>query len=95
MALDVSPAVRLKLRIRQGVDIAEVEQCIRNRRSGLLLDSRQRHRTVPPTLWFISTTDAGRLLKVVVVAHDRGYTLKTAFEPNADEIRVYSRARQR
>lgn len=52
---------------------------------------RARHKTNPPTLWFLSKTNQGRILKVVYIQHGSKIDLKSAFEPNADEFAIYAK----
>ena len=90
--LYISPDVLDKLRDKHRVSRPEVEQCFMNREGRLLLDNRPQNRTTPPTQWFIAETNRGRQLKVIFVADGQGgYNLKSAFEPNEDELRIYSR----
>ncbi|MEO9204911.1 MAG: ADP-ribosyl-(dinitrogen reductase) hydrolase [Gammaproteobacteria bacterium] len=81
-----------KLLKKHRVTIIEVGECFLNRIHGLLEDTRLDHRTEPPTLWFIAETDHGRLLKVVFIEHTDGtYEIKTAYEPNENEVKIYER----
>ena len=90
MELLVSSAVLRKLEAKHGVTVVEVEQCFANCPGLLLIDKRKRHRTNPPTRWFIAPTDRGRLLKVVFIRTREGNVLKSAFEPieRSEERRV-------
>ncbi|MFP4596966.1 MAG: ADP-ribosyl-(dinitrogen reductase) hydrolase [Persicimonas sp.] len=82
--------VQKKLRRRHGVRLAEVEECFVNATHGTIVDTRERHRTVPPTEWFIAETDAGRRLKVVFIEDEFGdLIIKTAYEPDANEEALY------
>lgn len=67
----------------------EVEQCFENRTGKLLLDTREQHQTDPPTLWFIAETNNRRLLKVVLIIKSDGVHIKSAYDPNEDEKRIY------
>jgi uncharacterized DUF497 family protein len=89
MDLRISPGVREKLETKHGVTSDEVEECFVNHEGGFLEDLRERHRTDPPTRWFIARTDAGRMLKVVFVLRGRTFHLRTAFEPEESAIRLY------
>lgn len=89
MDLRVSLGVREKLETKHKVTIGEVEQCFANRQGRFLEDLRERHRTVPPTRWFIARTDDGRILKVVFILRGRAVHLRTAFEPEESAIRLY------
>jgi len=89
--LIVSQKVIDKLKSQHQVVIAEVEQCFANRTGNLLTDNRELRKTNPPTLWFISRTNKGRLLKVVYIQKGREVHLKSAFDPNPAEIEIYSR----
>lgn len=89
MRLVISQNVAKKLSEKHRVSRSELEQCFENRIGGLLLDTREEHRTDPPTLWFLSETDAGRKLKIVFVQRGELVFLKTAYDANEDERRIY------
>jgi hypothetical protein len=55
--LKITDAVAKKLKDKHGVDRTEVEHCFVNRLGRLLEDKRARHKTNPPTLWFLSKTN--------------------------------------
>ncbi|WP_300050302.1 ADP-ribosyl-(dinitrogen reductase) hydrolase [Malikia sp.] len=80
-----------KLTVRHNVTRREVEQCFENREGGLLEDTREQHRTNPPTQWFLACTNSGRLLKVIFVFENGKYMLKSAYEPNDTEKYIYER----
>ncbi len=68
----------------------EIDECFATRDGPELIDDREHNRTIPPTRWFISDTYVGRLLKVVYVVLDDGrIAIKTAYEPNEEELRIY------
>lgn len=95
MRLIVSAAVLQKLRTKHHVTIDEVEQCFLNQTKVFLEDNRTEHMTMPPTMWFISETDRGRVLKVVFIEHPPTvYQLKTAYEPSTEEERIYDKYAQ-
>ena len=91
--LHISEATRTKLLTRHQVSEAEVMEAFSNREKGLLEDSRAENQTIPPTQWFIAETNNGRLLKIVFIADSKnGYIiLKTAYEANSEEIRIYNK----
>lgn len=89
--LVISQAVLDKLKDKHAVHKREVEQCFDNRDGGFLMDDREDHRTDPPTFWFIARTNYNRLLKVVFISIDSRVHIKTAYEPNETEIRIYER----
>ncbi|MFN8849131.1 MAG: ADP-ribosyl-(dinitrogen reductase) hydrolase [Inhella sp.] len=89
--LKITDTVAKKLREKHGVDRREVEHCFMNRLGRLLEDKRARHKTNPPTLWFLSKTNQGRLLKIVYIQTGLAIDLKSAFEPNADEVAIYAK----
>ncbi|GAG92454.1 unnamed protein product, partial [marine sediment metagenome] len=39
--------------------------------------------------WFISETDKQRILKVVFIRTESQIIIKTAYDPNAEELRIY------
>lgn len=95
MKIAITPKVLAKLEQKHGVTPKEVEQCFLNRTGGFLEDTREQHRTDPPTQWFIGETNKGRRLKVVFVRRqiEAGpqIDLRTAYVPNAEEIRIYEK----
>ena len=89
--LKISDATLKKLKDKHQVSRREVEQCFENRVGRLLEDKRLKHKTTPPTLWFLAKTNTGRLLKIVYIQIDTTIELKSAFEPIQDELDIYSR----
>lgn len=89
MALKCSSAVKQKLAQKHGVSLEEVQQCFTNREGNLLEDIREEHKTDPPTQWFIAETDYGRRLKVAFMLKGGDIIVKTAYEPNETEERIY------
>jgi len=90
--LNISEAIAKKLSEKHSVTRDEVEECFYNRIKGLLEDTREQHKTNPPTMWFIAETNEGRSLKVVFIELPNGtYEIKTAYEPNEDEVRIYEK----
>ena len=92
MELIVSNKVADKIQDVHGVDVVEVEEAFFLLGNGhLIKDRRKKNKTNPDTVWFISETLAGRLLKVVIVPFFKdGYAvLRTAYEPDDEEIAFY------
>lgn len=89
--LHISQAVIDKLTDRHKVSRREVEQCFANKCGLFLEDTREDHRSDPATLWFIAPTNVGRQLKVVFIFKEGLVHLRTAYEPNPDEIEIYDR----
>lgn len=90
--LNISDAIADKLNEKHSVTKDEIEECFYNRIKGLLEDTREQHKTNPPTMWFIAETNEGRSLKVVFIELVNGtYEIKTAYEPNEDEVRIYEK----
>ncbi|MEJ2911873.1 ADP-ribosyl-(dinitrogen reductase) hydrolase [Pseudoalteromonas sp. C12FD-1] len=87
----VPHSVRMKLKNKHNVSIYEVEECFSNREGSFLEDTREKNKTNPPTNWFIAETDYGRKLKVVFIELEDRIELKTAYEPNQEEIRIYQK----
>jgi len=91
MRLRISSKVQEKLANKKPpVTYEEILQCFVNRTGGYLLDTREQHKSDPPTRWFIAETYYGRKLKVVFIARDGDVIIRSAFEPNATEIRIYN-----
>lgn len=90
--LKISTRIAEKLKNKHQVTCNEVWECFLNRTRGFLEDTRLDHKTTPPTFWFISETDHGRLLKVVFIELDNGaYEIKTAYQPNINEVNIYEK----
>ena len=91
MPIIIHPKTVAKLTTKHSVTEQEVLQCFDNRDGGVLMDTREEHKTNPPTLWFLAETNKGRLLKVCYVQDDASIHVKSAFEPNSTEISIYQR----
>jgi len=91
MKLTASPKIVTKLANKSPPgSIGEVIECFASRDRSFLSEDRENNRTDPRTLWFISDTFMGRLLKVVFIRTNEGeIILKTAYDPNAEERWVY------
>jgi hypothetical protein len=88
-SIRISLAIKDKLRNKHGVTEVEVAQCFENRCGVFLVDDREDHQTDPASLWFIAPTNKERSLKIVFMFIDGNVHIKTAYEPNADEIAIY------
>lgn len=91
VALKISDKIKEKLAKKHCVKEEEVAQCFANKIGNFLLDTREGHDTDPPTLWFIAETDYGRKLKIVFIHKDGDNYLRSAFDPNAEEVRIYDK----
>lgn len=89
--MQISHAIEGKLRNKHNVCRREIEQCFENVYGSYLIDTREEHRTTPPTMWFISRTNQERILKVVFILNGALIDIKTCYEPNHDEIRIYEK----
>ena len=69
----------------------EVEQCFENKSGRLLKDTREKHKTDPPTLWFIAKTNKNRPLKIVFIQAGMDVIVKTAYDPNPEELYIYGK----
>lgn len=87
--LIVSAPTKVKLKTKHNVTIAEVRQCFLNRKGRLLVDNRALTKTNPPTLWFLALTNRNRYLKIVYIQKNMEVHVKTAFEPNDEELAIY------
>lgn len=89
--LKINPNILRKLALKHSVTRQEVEQCFINRSGRLLMDTREKHKTDPPTLWFIALTNQSRILKILYIQIESTIYLKSAYSPNETEIEIYSR----
>ncbi|PRC94669.1 ADP-ribosyl-(dinitrogen reductase) hydrolase [Solimicrobium silvestre] len=92
MTLIIDPPIRVKLREKHQVSEVEVRECIRNTSGKYLMDDREEHKTNPPTYWFLSETDNGRMLKIVFMLKGSDMILKSAFEPRPSDIKTFNKA---
>ena len=69
----------------------EIRQCFANQTHEALLDTREEHRTDPPTRWFVAETDYGRKLKIMYVPRTEGVSIKSAYDASPEIIRIYSK----
>lgn len=90
LQIDCSEAVLEKLRTKHNVTLTEVKQCFMNIDGGFLEDPREEHKTTPATEWFIAETHKERKLKVCFVQTGKVIDIKTAYPPDAEEIRIYN-----
>lgn len=90
MALRISPKIRKKLAEKHNVSEQEILECFASREKKYLEDTREDHKTDPPTLWFVAETDFGRKLKIAFMQDKDGdIHIKTAYPANEEEIRIY------
>lgn len=90
--LQISPSVQQKLAGKTPpVKQDEILQCFANREGKFLLDTREDHKSDPPTRWFIAETNFGRKLKIAFIARGSVVAIRTAYDPNEDEMRIYSK----
>jgi len=87
----ITAKIKKKLIEKHHVVEEEMLQCFANRTKGFLEDKRANHRTDPPTRWFISESDFGRRLKIVFVLKFHEVHIKSVFEPNDTEERIYEK----
>lgn len=91
MRLNISTQVRKKMDLKHNVTPKELFECFENRTGSDLFDTRTEHITDPLTRWFLAYTNHCRLLKVVFIPRDGVMDIKSVFEPNSDEIRIYKK----
>lgn len=91
MDLSISVRTKDKLANKHAVTENEIEQCFLNRTGKYLYDLREQHQTDPKTRWFIAETNHGRLLKICFIPKTGGAIIRTAYEPNTNEINIYEK----
>lgn len=90
MKLNFAPSIVEKLAGKTPpVTPDQVRQCFANREGRFLEDTREDHKTNPPTQWFVAETDYGVCLKVCFIKENDLLTIKSAFVANEDEKRIY------
>jgi len=93
VGLEISSTVRHKLATKHSVTEIEIIECFSSRELNkkFLTDDREDNQTNPPTLWFIGETDSGRILKVVFIYNQERFIIKTSYEANENEKRIYAK----
>lgn len=89
MALSISRSVLEKLATKHSVTVEEIEQCFASRSGTYLEDTREDHKTDPPTQWFIGETDMGVKLKIVFIQRGGETVIRTAYRANDVEKAIY------
>lgn len=86
---------QIRLKIQTKHNLADPEGAIReafcNMEGDFLIDIREEHASDPPTEWFISETNYGVKLKICFIEKDGNFYIRTAYTPNAEEIRIYEK----
>lgn len=91
MAIYISPKVKKKIEDKHGLTLDEVDEAISGRLAGFLEDTREEHKSDPPTLWFVGSTDFGKYLKVAFIFKDGTMIIRTAYEANQTELAIYKK----
>lgn len=92
MALVISTKVQEKLANKQPpVTREQIEECFATRTGKYLIDEREEHQSDPPTRWFISETYYGRKLKVAFIPRGKDIVIRTAYDPDEEEKRIYNK----
>ena len=93
MNIEISNHTKFKLQTKH--NLADPKCAIReafcNMDGDFLIDTREEHASDPPTEWFISETNYGVKLKVCFIEKDGVFHIRTAYTPNAEEIRIYEK----
>lgn len=88
MTFKISKRVQEKI-AKRGIEPDDIAECFMNRTGRYYSDTRARHQTNPPTYWFVSTNDKGRVLKVVFVRYPDYFAIKSVFEPEDGSDKLY------
>jgi hypothetical protein len=87
--LHIDESIKRKLLVKHNVECFEVAECLANVTLGYLEDTRESHKTNPPTYWFVEQTDKGRHLFVAFMFIDGQVVLKTAFDATPERQNLY------
>lgn len=91
MKLVATDAVKEKIWTEHEVYFQEAEEAFENSEGPWFEDDRAKNQTRPKTIWTLAFTDLGRLIKIVVIKRptDAVAVLRTAYEPDEDEVKIY------
>lgn len=96
MRIRISDKTRQKLASKHGgISDKEIRECFENRDGLDLFDTRAEHLTDPLTRWFIAQTNHRRLLKIVFIPMKDCIEIKSVYEPNEEEVRIYQKYGQK
>lgn len=87
--LRIDEAIKRKLQVKHNVECHEVAECFANVTRGFLQDTREEHKTNPPTHWFVEQTDKGRHLFIAFMFINGEVVIKTAFDATEERMKVY------
>ena len=89
----ISSKVRDKLKDpSHSVTEDEILQAFANRSGNALQDNREKHKTNPPTNWFVSETDYGRKLKIMYILHENSIVeIKSSYNATTEIQRIYAK----
>jgi hypothetical protein len=92
MQMIASKSVKKKLREKHSVSFTEVEEAFHNFSGHTLEDLRAQHKSKPTTVWCLSETYSGRLLKLVFIpfVNEQLAVLRTAYEPDDNEVDLWN-----
>lgn len=92
MELIASKMVATKIFSEHGVTLIEAEEAFNNFIGYPLVDNRTKNRTKPATVWCLSETYDGRVLKLVFIpyAQEKLAILRTAYEPDDVETALWN-----
>lgn len=93
MALIIAPVIAAKIERPDHGSLTrkEIEQCFENHCGGYCTDSREEHRTDPPTLWFVGETNQRRRLKIVFIQVGSDIVLKSAYPASPEVERIFNK----
>lgn len=83
--------IERKLKVKHNVLPSEVLECFANVQRGFLEDTREDHKTDPPTYWFVEQTDKGRWLFVAFMMIGGKIVVKTAFDADENRRKIYAK----
>lgn len=87
--LRIDESIKRKLQVKHNVECSEVAECFANVTLGYLEDTRESHKTDPPTYWFVEQTDKGRQLFVAFMFIDGQVVIKTAYDADERRLKLY------
>lgn len=92
-SLEASNFVREKIDLEHGVSFLEAEEAFNNFSGRFLIDDREKNFAGAGrrTLWCLSQTYDGRILKLVIIPDNDSCILRTAYEPNQYEVDLWNK----
>lgn len=85
----IPAGVKIKIVEKHHLTVEEVREAFFNLEGEFATEEREANQGSHKRYWFISKSDTGRVIKVVLADEDGSFYLVTAYEPDDQEVNLY------